>query len=90
MSRTLTRLGLALGIAMVGAGIGTAPASATPSCIAQSIASEHQAYGTDWGQDLIAYLAVHPEVLQEFGFQKFGDLASYGALQDHDSCPADL
>jgi hypothetical protein len=29
-------------------------------------------------------------VLSEFGFDSFGDLASYAARQDHANCPADL
>jgi hypothetical protein len=29
-------------------------------------------------------------VLSEFGFDSFGDLASYAARQDHPNCPADL
>lgn len=90
LKRTFTRLGLTLAAALAGAVIGTAPASATPGCVAQSIASEHEAYGTAWGHDLIAYLAGHPEVLQEFGFENFGALASFAALQDHEACPDDL
>ena len=31
---------------------------------------------------MIAFLATHPEVLAEFGFDSFGDLASYAAHQD--------
>lgn len=90
MKRTCTRLGLAAAAALAGALLGTAPASATPSCVAQSIASEHEAFGPAWGQDVIAYLASHPEVLQEFGFQHFGALASYGAAPDPTDCPPDL
>jgi hypothetical protein len=29
-------------------------------------------------------------VLAEFGFDSFGDLASYAASEDHADCPADL
>ena len=58
-------------------------AAAAPSCVAQSVQAEHQLYGTAWGHDVIAFLASHPEVLAEFGFDSFGDLASYAAHQDH-------
>lgn len=77
-------LGLAMGV------LSSQPASAAPSCIAESVAAEHEALGTAWGTDLIAYLATHPEVLNESGFLSFGDLASYGASQPHDACPEDL
>jgi hypothetical protein len=65
-------------------------AEAAPSCVAQSVRAEHQLYGTVWGRDVVAYLASHPHVLAEFGFDSFGDLASYAARQDHDTCPPDL
>ena len=66
------------------------PAQATPSCVAQSISVEHATYGTAWGKDLIAFLATHPEVLQEFGFASLGDLVRYSAAQPADACPPDL
>ena len=53
-----------------------APAAAEPSCVAQSIAAEHAVYGSAWGHDLLAFLATHREVLQEFGFRHLGALAS--------------
>ena len=66
------------------------PAFAAPSCIAQSVESEHELYGTAWGHDLIAFLASHPEVLKEFGFGSFGELARFAARQDPEACPPDL
>jgi hypothetical protein len=36
---------------------------------------------------VIAFLATHPDVLEEAGFSRFGDLASFGAAQDRASCP---
>jgi hypothetical protein len=74
----------------VGALAGIQPAQARPSCVAQSVQAEHQLHGTAWGHDLVAFLASHPEVLQEFGFRSFGELARYAASQDHAACPADL
>ena len=65
-------------------------AAATPSCVAQSGQAEHELYGPAWGHGVIAFLATHPEVLEEFGFDSFGDLASYAALQDRRNCPPDL
>jgi hypothetical protein len=65
-------------------------AAASSSCVAQSVQAEHELYATTWGHDLIAFLATHPQVLAEFGFDNFGDLSSYAAHQDHASCPADL
>jgi hypothetical protein len=70
--------------------MGVAPAHAAPSCVAQSVQAEHEIYGTAWGSDVIAFLASHPEVLQEFGFASFGKLASFGAHQDRTACPPDL
>jgi hypothetical protein len=52
--------------------------------------AEHQVYGSAWGHDLIAFLATHPEVLQEFGFTSFGQFASFAAALDHADCPPDL
>jgi hypothetical protein len=66
------------------------PAYAAPNCIAQSVQSEHALYGTAWGHDVVAFLASHPEVLQEFGFRSFGELARFAASQDPDACPPDL
>ena len=84
--------GLALTImaALTTAVLAVSPALAAPSCVAQSIQTEHELYGTAWGHDVIAYLATHPELLADFGFHSFGDLASYTARQNHATCPADL
>ena len=67
-----------------------APAHAAPSCVAQSAQSEHDLSGTAWGHDVVAFLASHPEVLQEFGFHSFGELARFAASQDPETCPPDL
>ncbi|GHH78032.1 hypothetical protein [Promicromonospora soli] len=89
--RSTTRLVLLSGaVALVGVLATAAPAVAAPSCVAQSIASEHDSAGTAWGHDVVAFLATSPEVLEEYGFHRFGDLASYGAQQDHGDCPAGL
>ena len=93
MSRSMLRLvlsGAAAAVVVGGALVAAPAAEAAPSCVAQSIQSEHEVYGTPWGHDLIAFLAGHPEVLQEFGFQSLGDLASYSAAQDPTACPPDL
>ena len=34
--------------------------------------TEHAVYGSAWGHDLIAFLATHPEVLQQFGVPQPG------------------
>jgi hypothetical protein len=89
----MTRIALnGLAAAAIVAGMfAAAPAAyATPSCVAQSIQSEHDLYGTAWGHDTIAFLASHPEVLEEFGFGSFGELARFGASQDPAACPPDL
>ena len=65
-------------------------AAATPSCVAQSVQAEHEIYRTAWGRDVVAFLASHPEALEDFGFESFGDLASYAAHQDQQNCPPDL
>jgi hypothetical protein len=91
VNRLRTPVVTAAMLALSLAGVALAPAAtAAPSCVAQSVADEHQTYGTAWGNQLIAYLATHPAVLQEFGFNSFGDLAAYAATQPHDACPADL
>ena len=90
MRPTLLRLAVPAATVVVGALLTIPPAAAQPSCVAQSIRSEHETYGPAWGHDLIAFLATHPEVLQDFGFQSFGDLASYSAAQDRGACPPDL
>jgi hypothetical protein len=91
---TMTTLirGLALSItaALASAVLIMPTASAAPSCVAQSVQAEQELYGTAWGHDVIAFLATHPEVLAELGFERFGDLASYAAHQDHANCPPDL
>ena len=65
-------------------------ASAQPSCVAQSTLAEHATNGPGWGHDVIAYLATHPQYLQQFGFADFGELAAFAARQDRTACPADL
>ena len=89
MTRILLR-GLVVAAVAAGALAVAAPAHATPSCVAQSTRSEHDLYGTAWGHDVVAFLASHPEVLQEFGFRSFGELARFAASQDPDACPPDL
>ena len=92
MSRSMFRLVLpaAVVVAVVGTLAAAPSAAAAPSCVAQTIQSEHEVYGTPWGHDVVAFLATHPEALQEFGFQSFGDLASYAAGQDPTACPPGL
>ena len=86
-----TSLGLPAGAALVVSGlVGVSPAAATSSCVAQSTLAEHQIYGSAWGHELPGYLASHREVLQDYGFSSFGDLASYAATQDPNNCPPDL
>lgn len=80
----------AIAATVVAVALTAAPAQAAPSCVAQSIAAEHEAYGTSWGHDVVAFLATHPELLEEFGFHSFGDLASFTAGQDRTACPPDL
>ena len=81
---------LAITAALTSAVLMTPATAAASSCVAQSVQAEHELYTTAWGHDVIAFLASHPEVLSEFGFDSFGDLASYAARQDHANCPADL
>lgn len=82
--------GLVSAAVAIGAiGVAT-PATAVPSCVAQSVQSEHALYGTAWGRELISFLASHPEVLQEFGFSSFGELARFASAQDPEACPPDL
>jgi hypothetical protein len=91
MSRSTLFLGLAAGAALVVSPlVGVSPAAATSSCVAQSTLAEHQVYGSAWGRELPGYLASHREVLQQYGFSSFGDLASYAATQDATNCPPDL
>lgn len=89
MTRTVLR---SLVVAAVATGVLAAapPAYAAPSCVAQSIQSEHELSGTAWGNDIVAFLASHPEVLEEFGFHSFGELARFAASQDPEACPPDL
>jgi hypothetical protein len=89
MKRTLTLAAASTAVLAVGS-LAPSPAQATPSCVAQSIRTEHATYGTAWGHDLIAFLATHPELLQEFGFSSFGDLVRFAAAQPPESCPPDL
>ena len=89
----MTRIALnSLAVATVVAGVlASAPtAYAAPSCIAQSVQSEHDLYGTAWGHDTVAFLATHPDVLEEFGLGSFGELARFAASQDPVACPPDL
>lgn len=90
MRRILVRAGLPTAALLLSPLATAAPAAAAPSCVAQSTQAEHAEYGSAWGHDLIAFLAPHPEVLQEFGFRNFGDLARFAATQDHTACPPDL
>lgn len=83
-------LAFTMAAALTSAVLITPAAAAAPSCIAQSVQTEHQLYATAWGHDLIAYLATHPEEVAAVGFDNFGDLASYAAGQSHTNCPADL
>jgi len=89
MTRIILR-GLVVAAVAAGALAVAAPAHAAPSCVAQSTQSEHDLYGTAWGHDVVAFLASQPEVLQEFGFRSFGELARFAASQDPDACPPDL
>ena len=89
MTRMLLR-GLCVAAVAAGALTVATPAHAAPSCIAQSVQSEHDLYGTAWGHDVVAFLASHPDVLQEFGFRSFGELARFAANQDPVACPPDL
>lgn len=89
MTRVLLR-GLVVAAVAAGALAVATPAHAAPSCIAQSVQSEHDLDGTAWGHDVVAFLASHPEVLQEFGFRSFGELARFAASQDPTACPPDL
>jgi len=90
MTAPAKALALAMTAALTSAVLMTPTAAAASSCVAQSVQAEHELYATAWGHDLIAYLASHPELLAESGFDNFGDLASYAARQDHADCPADL
>jgi hypothetical protein len=89
MTRMLIR-GLVVAAVAAGTLAVASPAHAAPSCVAQSIQSEHDLYGTAWGHEVVAFLASHPEVLQEFGFRSFGELARFAASQDPAACPPDL
>ena len=89
MTRMLLR-GLVIAAVAAGALVVATPAHAAPSCIAQSVQSEHALFGTAWGHDVVAFLASHPEMLQEFGFRSFGELARFAASQDPAACPPDL
>jgi hypothetical protein len=89
MKRTATA-GAGLLVALTVGAVPAPAANATPSCVAQSIVTEHAAYGAAWGRDLIAFLATHPGFLQEFGFTSLGALLAYTAAQPPDACPPDL
>ena len=89
MTRMLLR-GLVVAAVAAGTLAVATPAHAAPNCIAQSVQSEHDLYGTAWGHDVIGFLASHPEVLEEFGFRSFGELARFAAGQDPTACPPDL
>ena len=89
MTHRLLR-GLVAAAVAAGALAAATPAHAAPSCVAQSIQVEHDLSGTAWGHDVVAFLASHPEVLQEFGFRSFGELARFSASQDPEACPPDL
>jgi hypothetical protein len=89
MNRIVLR-GLVVAAVAASALAAATPASAAPSCVAQSTESEHELYGTAWGHDLVAFIASHPEVLQELGFGSFGELARFATSQDREACPPDL
>lgn len=89
MTRTVF-VSLGAAAVMVGALAAAPSAHAAPSCVAQSVQSEHDLYGTAWGHDTVAFLASHPEILEEFGFGSFGELARFAASQDPAACPPDL
>jgi hypothetical protein len=82
--------GIVAATVAVGALAAATPATAAPNCVAQSIQCEHDVYGTAWGHDVVGFLASHPEVLQEFGFRSFGELARFSAAQDPEACPPGL
>jgi hypothetical protein len=90
MKNTFTRIGLGIAAGLTALVVAAPPVAAQPSCVAQSIQAEHELYGSSWGRQLIAFLASHPEVLQEFGFSNFGELAKYATSQDPAACPVDL
>ncbi|TDE15083.1 hypothetical protein [Jiangella asiatica] len=90
MKNTFSRIALSLGALTTALLVTAPPAAATPSCVAQTIQAEHEFYGTSWGQETVAFLATHPEVLQESGFRHIGDLVRFAASQDPAACPADL
>ncbi len=90
MNRKVTRIGVGLAAVLTALVVAAPPAAAQPSCVAQSTLAEHELYGTSWGSELIAFLASHPEVLHEFGFNNLGELVTYAATQDPADCPADL
>ena len=87
---TAARICLGLASVLAPAVVAAAPAVAEPSCVAQSVATEHAVYGSAWGHELIAFLAAHPEVLQQFGFRNLGELTRFAAAQDPNNCPPDL
>jgi hypothetical protein len=90
MTSRASALALSLTAVLTSAVLVTPTAAAASSCVAQSVQTEHDLYSTEWGHHVIAYLASHPELLAEVGFESFGDLASYAARQDPSSCPPDL
>ena len=90
MKHTAARISLGLAAILAPVVVTAAPAVAEPSCVAQSVATEHAVYGSAWGHDLIAFLATHPEVLQQFGFRNLGELTRFAAAQDPNNCPPDL
>jgi hypothetical protein len=90
MKTTLKWAAISVAAALTPLVVAAPPAAATPSCVAQSTQAEHELYGTLWGRELVAFLASHPEVLQEFGFRHFGDLARFAAAQDPAACPDDV
>lgn len=82
--------GLFAAAVAVGALAAASPATAAPSCVAQSVQSEHELYGTAWGHDVVGFVASHPEVLQEFGFRSLGELVRFASAQDPAACPPGL
>jgi len=90
MATPARALAISVTALLTSAAIMTPTAASASSCVAQSVQAEHELYATAWGRELVAQLASNRVLLQDFGFDSFGDLASYAARQDHTNCPADL
>ena len=90
MKHTAARISRGLAAVLAPVVVTAAPAAAEPSCVAQSVASERAVYGSSWGHELIAFIATHPEALQQFGFRNLGELTKFAAAQDPNNCPPEL